>query len=176
MTTVHLLLFQPQVGVHWPQGLHSYNGQSLCGQWTSLCGWDKDSYPCSLGNKNTLFEACDWLKGAGHATSDDRPQGSCGVDDIPEVWRGEAESHSREYHLQHSFWGVNVPCTTGGLPLTNYGSRKAWLSSQTKSHFLTVCKLACCYILMQISLGAPSSQCSQLTYCTSFTHKNGYLV
>ena len=21
------------------------------------------------GNKNTLFEACDWLKGAGHATS-----------------------------------------------------------------------------------------------------------
>ena len=38
VTTVHLLLFHPHVGVHLPQGLHSCRGQSLCGQWTSLCG------------------------------------------------------------------------------------------------------------------------------------------
>ena len=60
------------------------------------------------------------------------------------------------------------------LAFTYHWPRK-WPSSQIKPYFLTVCKIACCCIVMQIHLGAPSGQCSQFPYCTSFNHEDTLL-
>ena len=60
---------------------------------------------------SNVTQGCPSFRVLEHSQVIDRPRGSCGVCELPEVLRGGAEQ-SKGYHIHHSFRGVYVACTT----------------------------------------------------------------